>query len=73
MIYGPMVMGDTASFQGVFQILNVLRQIEEWGHETYWPWLRDTILMPLKETTTEAHEAPGGSSEMGVHGTSGFL
>ncbi|KAK2858414.1 hypothetical protein FQN49_004760 [Arthroderma sp. PD_2] len=46
-LYGPIGMGDTLSFEGVFQIFSMLQQIKIWGQEVYWPWLRDTILRPL--------------------------
>lgn len=49
-----MVIGDTLSVNGIFQILCVIDRIKSWGEDVYWPWLKDNVLLPLSDTATGA-------------------
>ncbi|KAK2794534.1 hypothetical protein FQN52_008115 [Onygenales sp. PD_12] len=53
-IYGPLIIGDTATSRGVLRINAALDYIRTWGEEAYYPWLKAKILEPLAgdETTT---------------------
>jgi len=46
-IYGPVSIGDTRTYYGVFQILHVLAKINKWGRRAYYPWLINKVLQPL--------------------------
>ena len=49
-IVGPMtiVSASTASLYDVFKLLRLVETIKiEYGHDVYWPWLKDDILQPL--------------------------
>lgn len=48
-IIGPFVGLNTKAYLGIFGIRALLKNIEGWGRETYWPWLEVQMLKPLKE------------------------
>ncbi|EEP78554.1 predicted protein [Uncinocarpus reesii 1704] len=46
-MYGPIIMGDTLTFEGVFRLFMVIDEIKSWGENVYWPWMKGRILEPL--------------------------
>ncbi|MCJ1431538.1 hypothetical protein MMC27_000891 [Xylographa pallens] len=40
----PALTCSTMSYEGIFKLIHVLKKINEWGVNTYWPWLRDDVL-----------------------------
>lgn len=56
MIYGPLLIGDTTTRQGIFRVVAALQAIRAWGEEVYYPWIRDHVLKPLAGETMSASD-----------------
>ncbi|KAK2813979.1 hypothetical protein FQN50_000383 [Emmonsiellopsis sp. PD_5] len=73
-IYGPLIIGDTATSRGVLRINAALDYVRTWGEEVYYPWLKAKILEPLAsdETAGSAQgEDPGEGHGRGSRGGRG--
>ncbi|KAI9760992.1 MAG: hypothetical protein M1840_002163 [Geoglossum simile] len=48
-VLGPydLLHGSTASYHSTFMLINLVKRLNSYVREVYWPWLAETILQPL--------------------------
>lgn len=41
-----MLDASTKDYLGIFKLLDLLKRVEEYGRTIYWPWVKNSILLP---------------------------
>ncbi|MCJ1403768.1 hypothetical protein MMC11_006991 [Xylographa trunciseda] len=66
----PALECSTTSYDGVFKLIHILKKINDWGVNTYWPWLRDEV---LNHFTTVRDNAIGRQADYALGSNSSDL